>query len=384
MEIDLLEKWTALKSWWGRILEDKMRFLLPVIILLVFKLLGAIWLFGRVPYQEIYRENPFLLFYAWDSEWYYEAARYWYSMKLNWNWFPGYPIIIRLVGSVIGEYDVAAVVVSFILGLAWLPLFQTIAEKYMPRKEALTCTLLTAFFPTVFIFTTVAYSESLYLFACLASGYLYKKKKYFQSLLLASVVAMTRVYGILFVIPYFIDRLIDRDWENIGYTTLPFYSLLFWQFYSYLRTGSFLTLAPFSFVVGIVKRFLGTGDLLVLIGGRSKATITGILMSSITGGETIQWELSLTFALLFVGLIGYLTIKSWDLDWRLGLFSTLNFIFLISFAGHGALSRYLVFSFPLWLNFRLKKPAGAIFLIIIFYLSSLYLWEQLLTGYLIA
>ena len=367
-----------------KILEGRERFILPILILFILKIVGFLWLYFKLPYHQFYNENPQLIFLRFDSDWYYKAARSWYSEMGCWSWFPAYPILIRLVGSILGKYDVSAVLVAFTLGLAWMPLFQTIAERHISRQEALGCTLLTSLFPTVFLFTTVAYSEPLYLFACLASWYLYTRGRYLQASILSAVVALTRYYGILFVIPMILDRLAHRDWRNIQYTIIPFFTLSLWLYYSYLRTGSWLTLPPFALLSSLLHQFTKTGNLLVWIGGTSRSSITGILITFLTGSEPVAWEPSLTLALVFVALVGYFTLKSWDTDWRLGLYSSLNLLTLLAFASYMPLPRYLVFTFPIWLNMRTKNPATTFLLGCLFYLSALLLWQQLLLGYLVA
>ena len=365
-------------------LESRTRFLAPILLLLALKVVGSLWLYFNLPQHQLYSENFHLIFYGWDSEWYCEAARTWYAGAGCWRWFPAYPILIRLVGSILGKYDVSAALVAFTLGLAWMPLFQTIAERHMNRQEALGCTLLTSLFPTVFLFTTVAYSEPLYLFACLASWYLYVRKEYLPASILAAIVALTRYYGILFTIPMVLDLLIRRDKRNLQYTIIPFFALSLWLFYGYLRTGSWLTLPPFALLANLLNRFVGTGNPLVWIGGTSSSSITGMLIGFLTGSEPVAWEPSLTLALVFVALVGYFTLKSWDTDWRLGLYSSLNFLILIAFATYSPLPRYLVFTFPIWLNMRTKNPATTFLLGCLFYLSALLLWQQLLLGYLVA
>jgi Gpi18-like mannosyltransferase len=162
------------------------------------------------------------LFVAWDSNGYINLAHFYtFDPLVQGTLFPGYPILIKLLAGVIGNYWIAAIVLSIIFGFALLPVFQAIAECYMTKGEALGGTLIMGSFPYVFVYTTVAYSESLFLLSVLATWYLYLKDKLYLASLSAILATFTKTYGILIVLPLLLDLLVHRRWKKIPLALVP-------------------------------------------------------------------------------------------------------------------------------------------------------------------
>ena len=86
--------------------------------------------------------------------------------------------MIKAFTYVLGDVWVASSLVSIIVGLAWVPVFQKLAEQYLPEHDALEATILAATFPYVFLFTTVAYTEGLFTLTTVAAWFLHLKKKH--------------------------------------------------------------------------------------------------------------------------------------------------------------------------------------------------------------
>lgn len=163
----------------GLLMRSRVRFAVPVILVGVFKILGSIWTYNKslqdgifgTPWMNIWgpiEPRWLYLFMAWDTSWYVSMAQS-LSFSLDRTFFPGYPFLIRVFGYASGNFWLSAFLISVILGFVSLPIFQAIAECYMTKGEALGSTIVMSFFPYIFLFTTVAYSESLFLFAVLTS-----------------------------------------------------------------------------------------------------------------------------------------------------------------------------------------------------------------------
>lgn len=163
------------------------RFLIPIAIVVIVKILVFSWIQLSINWRP---DNfPFKFwwdtFTIWDGGWYNLIAQYGYEtiplasplpMEQTFAFQPLFPAALRGLGLVIGNFNVAQVVLSSIFGILWIPLFQLVAEQYFDSGQAFSVTLTASLFPTVFLFTSVGYNEGLFLTLVLASYYLHLKK----------------------------------------------------------------------------------------------------------------------------------------------------------------------------------------------------------------
>ena len=163
----------------------------PVAVAIAIRGIGAVWLFYLLSPGEKFHTawmdaNPRLipewspilnpsissswlwLFNAWDSPHFQLIAQLGYAHP-DYVYLPAYPILIRMVGLLFGNYWFAAFLVAQVFALASLVVFQLLAESYMRPKEALCATLLMATFPYISVFTTLGYSEALFLFSTIST-----------------------------------------------------------------------------------------------------------------------------------------------------------------------------------------------------------------------
>ncbi|MCW4033198.1 MAG: hypothetical protein NWF08_07375, partial [Candidatus Bathyarchaeota archaeon] len=219
------------------LLRSKLRFATLPLIFALLKIFSAFWLFERL------NEGNFIsLFHGWDSFYYVRIASTWYPTMPSeiWAFFPLYPFCSYVVNLLLHNYLLSTATVSFLAGVMWLPIYQSIAERYMTKVEAFSSTCIFAIFPHIFIFTTVAYSESLFLFLTLATWFLYLRGRIFGSSILACLTTLTRPYGILIILPIFFGLLKKKLWKRIPLVTLPVFTLLGWMWYGFMKTGDFL------------------------------------------------------------------------------------------------------------------------------------------------
>lgn len=160
------------------------------VFLILYLAIKIIIFIGLVSYQQavgidrtknidiITQNNFFDLFGTrWDSNYYIKIATEGYTEGIWWAFPPGYPHLIRLFNVVLPFSPTAiAVIVAQLMGLLSLWLFWKITQFYSQddtiRLQALT---LYAFFPHIFVYSSVAYSESTFLCALLLSWYFYQK-----------------------------------------------------------------------------------------------------------------------------------------------------------------------------------------------------------------
>jgi hypothetical protein len=306
------------------------------------------------------------LFSAWDSGYYHLIAAQWYPSQLNplWAYFPLYPSIIRLLGLAGVDSWWAGVVVAIMSGLTSIVVFQKIAGLYLSPADAFRTTILYFLLPPVFVFTTVSYTEPLFLLLSLLTWYSHTKGNEAAAAALAALTVLTRSYGILIVAPIAYDLLRLRKYRTISLLALPCCALVGWLAYAFNKTG--VLLAPIASE--------STWNTTIVL------QIQGIILGFFSSGGTEGLPMVLRYGdLIIVGvaffaLIALLSIKVWKLDRALGVYSALflsafsvaTVFFIPTFV---SLPRYLSFSFAPGIALCIKRTL--LFLAIIIALSAL-------------
>jgi len=359
-------------------LKENIRFVYPVLILVFAKLLCSMFLYYSFNLSstdtaslQMYGTNvphpsrwPFLYF-AWDSGWYHRTVYWGYnSLAQCYAFFPGYPICIYVFNLVTNDIFASMALCSFIFGVAWIPFFQAVAEHYMTREAASRVTLLAAFFPYVFLFTTVAYSESLFLFACTASWYYYLNNKTLNASIFAAVATITRMVGIIMVFPMFLDMLHEREHKHLLYSLIPPIALFAWLSYC----------------------FVNTSDWFASITAQNNWTMYSFpkwLVNFISNQKMIE-IFSECSGLVLIILTSILICYGRKVDWRLTIYSIASFFVILYFAAIWSISRYLSFIFPIWIALGTRTLQGkrrniiTAALCVLFFSIALLLWNRFL------
>jgi len=302
---------------------------------------------------------------AWDTSWYVSLA---HSLSFESTFFPGYPFMIRLLAELVRNYWLAAFMIAFALGLASLPVFQAIAEAYMDRAEALGSTIIMSFFPYIFLFTTVAYSEALFLLAVLSSWYLHLKNKSVPAVFCSVLAALTKTYGVLIILPMFLDSVTKRRWREALLTSVPVLVVVIIILpYTHKDLLTLLTLELNTATWAVSRETLGN------------FWFRDYIVPVFTSSRPMSFfHFFHAYALAFIALAGYLAINSVKVDWRLGIYSIAMFAVVLMFGYTNGLVRYTSFIFPIWLSFKTKNVVALALAAILFYVHSLVLWNQFL------
>jgi len=375
-----LFKTSVIMSRWFSFIDRNHRFITPALVVLMAKMIGASLLYQRiVPIGFTYVTSPGAevlldggasswvhIFHGWDSYHYLQIAKNWYVNLPLYEFFPLYPISIRLFSFGVFELKFSAFLVSLLFGIASMPLFQRIAENYMDEKAALGCTLLMFFFPYVFFFTTIAYSESLFLFTTLASWYFHLKTRNLIANIFASMATLTRPYGIFIVIPIFLDLIHRRKRKQISYILIPIVSLASWMYYCSLATDYWLGFARLE------ARQIGSEKLF-------PDFVTSLLnFPYVFKVFTFTHEFTLFIA--YLAITTCLVHFTLQLDWRLGSYTYTLFFALVLEAAVISYVRFFAFIFPIWLILRVKNQSIVISACAFSFIYSLMIWSQFLLG----
>ena len=339
----------------------------PVAVAAAVRVIGAFWLYhllseGGAFHTDWMDTNPRLipgwssgpnlsvssnwlwLFNAWDSPQFQLIAQLGY-VHPDYVYLPGYPILIRIVGTLIGNYWLAAFLLTQGFALASLVVFQMLARLYMKPKEALCATLLMAIFPEIIVFTTLGYSEALFLFSTISAWYLYKTQRTIPSLLLAGLASVTRIYGIAIIIPMFLDIVKTKHYRRLLQLVIPASFLASWFLFCYLSTGD--PLASWNdekwFTSNISSKF------------SLAQTIINQLLRGIVGAVPVPFYIDPPI-LIALSLFVYLIARTWQVDRPLSAYAVAIFGALMFTATNQlALLRFLTFIFPIWLTIRVRS-----------------------------
>ena len=151
--------------------------------------------------------------YRWDTVRYLEIADFGYDFNtINTVWPPLYPFLIKIFSFVFKPSTFASILVSnifFIIGLFLTFLF---TKSLFIEDTARQTIFFMSIFPTSFYFLA-GYSESIFLTLSVGVFLLIGKKKWLWAGLLSALATLTRVQGIILVVPIFIE-LIRNFYED--------------------------------------------------------------------------------------------------------------------------------------------------------------------------
>ena len=204
-----------------------------------------------------YNDSRFLnLWGVWDTGWYLSIPTRGYDSepkpigdpsegKANYAFFPVYPLIIKGVGFLTGDYYIAGILISNIaLLIACYYLFQLVKLE-SGEKTAYNSVKYLLLFPTAFIFSGV-FSEATFIAFLIASFYYAKKQKWLYVGIAGFFLALTRSLGVVAVLPLFYEYLKSKNFKirDIKYDFLYLgmipLGLLTFMVFNYYLTGDWL------------------------------------------------------------------------------------------------------------------------------------------------
>lgn len=126
--------------------------------------------------------------------------------------FPLYPVLIRLLAGITGNYLVAGLIISNLcFVLAGLVLYELILPDY-GQETAIRTVKFLCLTPATVLFSAPM-SDSLFLLLTLLTVYLARKKRYVFGSAIGFFAALTRLPGVLLVIPLLFECI--ADWASV-------------------------------------------------------------------------------------------------------------------------------------------------------------------------
>ena len=138
--------------------------------------------------------------FRWDSIHYLDIARHGYAGAEQAAFFPLYPMLMKLLGWVVRSDVAAGALISAASFAIALTLLHRLCELELDRRAADAATLLLALAPLSLFFTAV-YTESLFLALSVGAFRAAREDRLRLAGVLAALATVTRVEGILLVVP---------------------------------------------------------------------------------------------------------------------------------------------------------------------------------------
>jgi hypothetical protein len=144
--------------------------------------------------------QPLLAMWAhWDSDWYIGIAANGYTGEQAAAFFPLYPLAIRLLATLVGDYVLAGLLISHAaICIAALFLYR-LAQLDLPEAAARRAVLYLLAFPSS-LFLASVYAEALFLALLIPAMYLTRQRRWALAALLGGLAALARPVGVLFAL----------------------------------------------------------------------------------------------------------------------------------------------------------------------------------------
>src|SRR3954465_15444041 len=139
--------------------------------------------------------------FRWDSVYYVQIAQDGYTQRKQAGFFPLYPLLMSVVGTVTGSTIVAGTLISLVCFAVGLALFDRLALLETGRASvARRSVWLLALFPASLFFSAV-YTEALFLALSVGSFLAARQGRWWLAGLLGGLAAATRNVGVMLLIP---------------------------------------------------------------------------------------------------------------------------------------------------------------------------------------
>ena len=148
--------------------------------------------------------NPLLAVWGrWDAVHYLDIShRGYYGTDMA--FFPLYPALIHIVSIFVGNELIAGLFISNVAFFFGLLFFYKLVEHQYTRAVAHRAIFYISIFPTAVFFSAV-YTESLFFALTVASFYYIREHKWLTAGIVGAFAALTRVEGVLLLVPYAIE-----------------------------------------------------------------------------------------------------------------------------------------------------------------------------------
>lgn len=188
-----------------------------ILIISSYFLLASNMYYNNAHYGFFPHQNPdfFSMLKSWDAGHYLSLAENGYpdGVTESTAFYPLYPLLIRTVGSLfLGNFLAAGLLISNLCSLLAIVYFYLLVKKLYNDTVAFTASLFMLSFVT-FFYTSLVYSEGLFLLLVTAFFYYFYEKNFSPCLFLSVLIPLARPTGILVALPLF-GYLVAEIWKS--------------------------------------------------------------------------------------------------------------------------------------------------------------------------
>jgi hypothetical protein len=284
----------------------------------------------------------------WDSIHYLNIASRGYRHAGDTVFFPLYPLLIRGVGFLTGSMVLSGAIISWAAFAAALVVLHLLTRLELGDRAADATVLLLAFAP-VSLFFGALYTESLFLALSVGAMYSARRGRWWLAVALGTLAALTRVTGVLLVLPLAIVRRRGR-----GIAWLASIPAAFAGYLAFIAAHGFGLLAPLVQESQYRRSMTGPAGTVVaalraaLSGPRAHAIYAPSLGGPISPGA----ESILLLAVLVIAVLALLAVFR-RLPLGYGAYAATALLVCISSPAAGqplkSVDRYVLTIFPLWM-----------------------------------
>jgi Mannosyltransferase (PIG-V) len=210
----------------------------------------------------------------WDSIHYLAIAEHGYAQPGDTVFFPLYPLLVRALGYVLGSDPVAGIVISALSFAVALTLLHRLTELELGPRAADATVWLLALAPVSFFFTSV-YTESLFLALSVGAVYAARRGRWIVAAALGGLAAVTRVPGVLLVIPLIVMYLKEHRLAGRRLGSILVVPAGLGCYLGYLAAMGFGPLAPILQQTGGQHNHSMTGPITTIIAA-VRAAVAGV------------------------------------------------------------------------------------------------------------
>jgi hypothetical protein len=152
--------------------------------------------------------------------------------------FPGLPMLMRLVHHVIPDWSAAGLLISLGAGAVAMVALARLAE--IEGADGWMAVLGLLLFP-MSVFLSAGYSESLFLAFAIPAWLAARQGRWPQAVALAAGASCVRITGLFLAVALVVEFVTSRERVRLaGWLVVPFVPLAAYSFYHYRRTGDWL------------------------------------------------------------------------------------------------------------------------------------------------
>lgn len=138
--------------------------------------------------------------FQYDAGWYYGIATHGYSytpgQQSSIAFFPVYPLGVRGLGGLLGDYQVAGELLAVLAGAAAVLLFGRWAWTRLPRPAAVTAIAVLMLYPYSLFLYGAMYADSVFLLTAIGAFMLLERRWYWAAGLVGALATAGRPVGI--------------------------------------------------------------------------------------------------------------------------------------------------------------------------------------------